>query len=295
MRQKKLLFFSIQRLFLVFFFVISIFVPSAFATTHLPDGLLAGEAYTHEQAATFLLTFSFFAAFLAGIITLFSPCILPLVPAYFSYTFKEKTKISIMTLSFFLGFTLMFIALGIGATLLGVASLSLLQEKISFAIQIAGALILLFGIMTFFGGGFSGIILRKRTENDIAGVFLYGILFALGWTACIGPVLAGILTMTAVFHNYLTAALFMFFYSLGIFFPLFLLSLFYDRFFMQKLQQFFGKTIDTSLSNILSGILLICIGLVFIIWKGTAPINGFSYFGLKEYFYTLQRLVLERL
>ncbi len=295
-----------KRLYNFFFlflllFLSSFIIPGVFATSHLPKGLLVAQEYEQQSAKEFLSSVSLFIAFIAGIVTIISPCILPLIPAFFSYAFKEKTKITIMTVVFFSGFTVMFIAMGLVVTFFGITSLSILQDNYSLWIQGAGVLMILFGAMALAGKGFSGILVRRKTTHDTLGVFLYGLFFALGWTVCIGPILAGVLSMVAVFHNYFNAALLMFFYSLGIFVPVFLFSYFYDSHHLEKLKwmkghvftfSFHGKTHSLHTSNIIAGILYIIIGLFFVISKGTSQISGLYYFGLKDLFYTAQRYLL---
>ncbi len=149
--------------FSFFLIVVSILVmPEVAATSHLPKGLLVAQEYNNAMSKNFLLNVSFLVAFIAGIITILSPCIFPLLPAFFSYTFKEKKKITLMTLVFFLGFSIMFIIMGIIATVIGLASLTLLQEQYGIFIQVAGILLIIFGLLSLFGKGFSGIIIRKR-------------------------------------------------------------------------------------------------------------------------------------
>ncbi len=288
-------------IFLFVFLFVCFLVPAVDALT-LPKGLQVVAAYNQQAASDFLVNVSFLIAFLAGILTLLSPCLLPLVPAYFSIIFKEKNQIMKMTLIFFAGFSGMFLVLGVLATFLGTESIILLQQNNSLYIQIAGLIMIFFGILALAGVGFSGLLIRKKLSHDSFGVFLYGILFALGWTGCMGPILAGVLSMTAIFHNYFTGALFMFFYSLGIFVPLFLLSSFYDTYHLEKLKwmkgsiwhfTFHGKTHSVHTSNLISGILFIALGILFLITKGTGIVNGIEYFGLKDLFYGLQRKLLE--
>ncbi len=288
-------------LFFLFFLFLSA-VPFARASSHLPHGLLVAQEYQHEQAQHFLFNVSFFIAFLAGIVTLLSPCLLPLIPAFFSYTFKEKKQITFMTLIFFSGFTLMFVAMGVTAAMIGNVSLAILQENNTLFIQIAGAAMIFFGFLSLLGKGFSGLIFRKKTGHDTLGVFMYGLFFAIGWTACIGPILAGVLSMTAVFHNYFTAVILMFFYSLGIFVPIFIFCFFYDGHHLEKMKWMEGKTYFFNIfgkehcihtSNLIAGILFIIIGLIFVIFKGTGIVNGTTYFGIKDVFYTFQRYLLQ--
>ena len=288
--------------FISLFFLLFLLAPVIFASEHLPQGLLVAQAYEQEQAQQFTIQVSFLIAFLAGILTLLSPCLLPLIPAFFSYTFKEKKQITYMTLVFFAGFTLMFTAMGIGATLIGNTAVTLLQKNSGIFIQIAGAVMILFGLFSLLGKGFSGVILRRRTTHDTLGVFLYGIFFAIGWTACVGPILVGMLSMVTVFHNYLTAITLMFFYSLGMFVPIFLFCFFYDSHHIEKMKwmkgkiyhfEFRGKTHSLHTSNLVSGILFLLLGTTFIVFKGTGIVNGITYFGIKDFFYTLQRYLLQ--
>lgn len=289
-----------RKIIFLFFLLFLFLLPPVVG--QLPKGLLVAQEYNAEMTRNFLLNVSFLVAFVAGIMTLLSPCILPLVPAFFSYTFKEKKKITLMTVIFFLGFTTMFMAMGLVATFIGVTSLSVMQEQYGLLIQIAGVFLVLFGIMSLLGKGFAGVILRKRTSNDIPGVFLYGLLFALGWTVCIGPILAGILSMVALFHNYLTSMVLMFSYSMGMFVPLFFLSYFYDTYHLEKKQWIQGKEYTITIAgkshtfhttNSIAGMLFIGVGIMFIVAKGTAEVNGWYLFGLKNYFYSIQRVLLE--
>lgn len=287
---------------LVFFFLFSCLLSTATFALELPKGLQVAAAYNQQAASNFLINVSFLIAFLAGILTLLSPCVLPLVPAYFSIVFKEKNQIMKMTLFFFAGFSLMFLVLGMLATFLGTESIILLQQNNSFYIQIAGLVLIFFGILALAGVGFSGFLIRKKLSHDSFGVFLYGILFALGWTVCMGPILGGVLSMTAIFHNYFTGALLMFFYSFGMFVPLFIFSYFYDSHHLEKIKwmkgsiwhfSFQGKTNSVHTSNLISGILFIVLGALFFFTKGTGIINDMEYFGIKDLFYDFQRKLLE--
>src|SRR3989338_6408193 len=125
-----------------------------------------------------------------------------------------------MTLVFFLGFMPVFVIYGIIASYIG-SSLSALKIDYGFISSIAGMLILGFGIMTLFGKGFSLFRIHKRVNNNLFGTFLLGVFYSIGWSACIGPILGGILLIASVLKGFMSSALLMFFYSLGIFTPLF--------------------------------------------------------------------------
>lgn len=253
--------------------------------------------YNDQKADFYLNNISFLIAFLAGIISLLLPCTLAILPAFFAYSFKEKTNLVKMTLVFFFGFAIIFVVYGIIASILG-KSLVSIQLGNKFLIFIAGVLILFFGFLTLFGYGISSLIKHKlKPKKDIFGIFIFGILFALGWSACLGPILAGILLMASTFNNLVTASLLLFFYSLGLFVPLFLLSYFFEKINMQKFR-LLNKEIEilyikTTLINIIAGILLFIIGLLFIIYGGTSIINSSSLFpSLIELTYNLENNLL---
>ncbi|MFQ5474457.1 MAG: cytochrome c biogenesis CcdA family protein, partial [Candidatus Nanoarchaeia archaeon] len=116
------------------------------AESDLPVGLQKIVDSNKEITADFALNVSFFIAFIAGILGILSPCILPFLPAYFSYTFKEKSSITKMTLVFFLGFSTVFVAMGIVAGFIGAQTLSVIQQ--GWLVAIAGAFMIVLGIMT---------------------------------------------------------------------------------------------------------------------------------------------------
>ncbi len=275
-----------------------LFISSLALALQLPKGILKIQEANNELAQNFLQNVSFFIAFLAGMTSLLSPCILPFLPAYFAITFKQKRRITLATLLFFLGFSIVFIVMGLIAALTGTALVEVFKSR-PFIIMIAGFLFVLLGAMTMLGKSFSGPSFAKRFGDDALGIFMSGIAFAIGWSACTGPLLAGVLIMTATFQNYATALWLMFWYSLGIFVPLFLLSFFYDRSRLSKLNWLnrevvmsIGKTFYTSVSKIVAGVIFLAIGLFFIFFEGTSVINSFDMFGLRQYFYDLQNAAL---
>jgi len=272
------------------------------SAAELPAGIQKIVESNRIWAEDFVGTISFPLVFIAGVLTLLSPCILPTVPAFFALSFREKEKIAGKTFTFFLGFASVFVVFGLIGASIG-ASLSSLQINYSYVILVAGIFLIIFGLLTFFGKGFGSFWQPRfgRARFDAFGIYLFGVSFGLGWTACLGPILAGIILMASVFHNYLYAGLLLFVYAFGLFVPLFLLALFFDK--SKKIKQWLkgreirfvmgNRIVLTDTVHIVSGLLLLSMGFVFIVYKGTGVFNSWNYFGLKEYYYLWQDKILE--
>ena len=212
-------------------------------------------------------------AFAAGLASFLSPCVLPLVPGYISYlsglsataqSARSGLRAATVALAFVGGFTAVFMALGLTATLLG-HYLSENQELLS---RIGGAVIILLGLV------FMGIVklpwlyqekrFHPRPGAGVAGSALLGATFAFGWSPCIGATLGAVLTMAAgsgaASGGVAEGALLLLVYSMGLGVPFLLAGLGVSRLTgaVSWLRQ------HTRVINLVSGMLLVLVGLLFI-------------------------------
>ncbi len=214
---------------------------------------------------------SYIVAFMAGLLTYLSPCLLPLIPAFIAYItgvsfsdLKDKEKKSevrkktiIHSLLFIAGFSIIFILLGLTATVIG-KTLFKYQKLIRI---IGGILIMLFGLQLL--GILKLNFLTKERQFRVAtkgasylSSFLIGVTFAAAWTPCAGPILGSILVLAGTKANVALGAKLLTVYSIGIALPFFITALLVSSFLeiSKKLQKFI------SVINIIGGVFLIIIG-----------------------------------
>jgi cytochrome c-type biogenesis protein len=160
-------------------------------------------------------------AFVSGMLSFLSPCCLPVLSAYFAYTFQaHREQIVLTTLAFFLGVATTMTLLGATAT----AVSQLLFDYLDTLTLVGGLLII------GFGKGFGGMRLDGRPRATVGGSYLYGATFALGWTACVGPILGALLTMLATQGlAVIQGGILAFIYALGLGAPLMLTATFFSR------------------------------------------------------------------
>ncbi|WP_339061822.1 cytochrome c biogenesis protein CcdA [Tepidibacillus marianensis] len=178
-------------------------------------------------------------AFGAGILSFFSPCVLPLYPSYLSYItgisidklqnqFNKKeirNRALIHTLFFAIGFSIIFIVMGFAASLIG----DLFYQFQNILRQIGGLMMIFMGLMVAGWVKWSWFMKERRFElknkpTGYIGSSLIGISFAAGWTPCVGPILAAILTLAA--SDPTKGSLLLTFYSIGFAIPFFVMSFF---------------------------------------------------------------------
>ena len=206
---------------------------------------------------------------LAGLFSFLSPCTLPILPAYFAITAQtSRGRMTLNSFAFFCGLASLFILMGASASLLG----SILRDYLNSLTYWGGVLIILFGVMTLIGKGFSGATFKSAPAATFVGYFFFGATFALGWTPCVGPVLTGILILAGSDKTVIQGMTLLFFYAVGLGSPLILIAsvcshLSKDGWFWRLLR---GKAWDIKIgkrsfllhtTNIFSGLLLIGLGI----------------------------------
>jgi len=162
------------------------------------------------------------AAFFAGIVSVLSPCILPVIPAVFAYSTGRGTFRPLAIIS---GLSLSFTCMGIITSIFGATLTAYLGYLNIFAefLLITMGISLLFDLNTFnIFGNFSSLANSKR--EGLLGGFLLGISLGIVWLPCVGPVLGSILTMVAVSGEVVYGALMLFIYSLGFSVPMLLVA-----------------------------------------------------------------------
>jgi cytochrome c-type biogenesis protein len=227
-------------------------------------------------------------AFLAGIISFLSPCVLPLIPGYISYisgaslnNLKQKNKnlIFVKTVFFTLGFSFVFISFGLTATFIGNFFLS---HSETFRI-IAGIVIILFsfqllGIVNFKFMNKDIRFFNNQYSSSLTFPFAVGAAFGFGWTPCIGPILGSILTLAAIEENINQSILLLVFYSLGLAVPFIISGVLINKFLL------FSKNFKKYISIITKsgGLVLLLTGIA--VLSGHLQIVGFF---ILEYFPSL--------
>lgn len=206
------------------------------------------------------------SAFLAGLVSFLSPCVLPLVPGYVSYvagqsleditnsmTGRQRVVVVGLSISFVLGFSFVFVALGASATFIG----GLMRTFLFQANYIAGGIIVAFGLymMGLLRLGWLGRDLRffpTFQGGRPIGAFLMGIAFAFGWTPCVGPILGGILTLSASSLSVADGVILLSIYSAGLAVPFVMVAIFTNQFLRRaSIMKRIGRKMQTVAGGIL--------------------------------------------
>ena len=203
----------------------------------------------------------YFISLLEGIVTFISPCLLPMLPIYISYfaggSERNNKRVVQNALGFILGFTVVFVLLGALAGSFG----RLLKEYHTVVNIITGLFVLFFGL--HFLGVFKLPLFKgtKAAKTDNLGFFssiLFGIVFSIGWTPCVGAFLGSALMLATSQRNVAEGVVMLLFYSLGLGIPFFLSALLIDR--LKGAFSFIKK--HYRIINIVSGVFLVIIGVL---------------------------------
>ena len=222
---------------------------------------------------------SLFIAFAAGTLSFFTPCVLPLIPAYLCFitglsldelresdspgrAVKNLRKILGPTALFVLGFSFIFVTLGATASYLG--DIISVHEKIIRVV--GGSVIILLGLHVAGVFNIKGLEYEKKLHlrskpANILGSFTVGVVFAIGWTPCVGPALAAILGLAGTQKTATQGVILLSAYSLGLGLPFILTALATNRFLnlFGKVKKYF------KIISVVSGLLLVTIGILIII------------------------------
>lgn len=214
---------------------------------------------------------SILSAFLAGFLSFFSPCVLPIIPSYLVFITglsfyelathsngKQKNIIFLNSIFFILGFSFVFMLLGGLSGYFG----SLVVEYKNYIRIIGGVIIIIFGLFILDVFPLQFLQIERKIKFDakpigLIGTFLVGAGFAAGWTPCVGPILGSILVLAASTQTFLSGMFLLSVYSIGFAIPFLLVALFLNSF-MENLRK---------ITNLLpvftkfSGVILIILGL----------------------------------
>jgi len=228
------------------------------------------------MVSTGLLSSTDFAgmvAFISGLLSFFSPCILPLVPSYLIFisgiTFDDYTGLQsgkyrkivlIHSLAFIVGFSFVFVALGISSSALG----RLLSNYQVYVMRIGGFILIILGLyyldvikMPFLNR--EKVFHLKEKPVGLFGSFIIGVTFSLGWTPCVGPALSSILIIASTTENIWEGIYMLGLYSLGLAIPFLISALLFDQLF--GLLKKHSSIVKYSMKFL--GVLFIVIGILF--------------------------------
>lgn len=226
---------------------------------------------------------SLLSALAAGTLSLLSPCSALLLPSFFAYAFSSRRALLARTTAFYVGLALVLVPLGTGTA----AASSIMYGHRAQLILVAGWVIIGMGTVQLVGGGFRlPFTARLQTWATSRGAGHGGYLSTVALGAvyglagfCSGPVLGAILTMASTQGSKTLGGLLLAVYALGMALPLFVLAWFWDRFHLGQRSWIRGKALrlgrfEVHTTSLVSGLLFIVIGALFLRYDGTAGLTG---------------------
>ena len=226
------------------------------------------------------------AAFVAGLISFFSPCVLPLVPGYISLISgaaieelkvqdsRLMRRVMLQSVMFILGFSVVFITLGAVSSSVG----QLLAQYRTVIAKVAGVVIIVFGLHLTGIFRINALYADKRLHgvkggSSPWGAFVIGFAFAFGWTPCVGPFLSVILTFAAEQDTIMKGVFLLSVYSMGLAVPFLLTALGIERFvsFYKRFQK------HLHMLEVAGGGLLIALGILLVMGRLSILSTYFSF------------------
>lgn len=220
------------------------------------------------------MTINFTIAYLGGLVTFLAPCGAFLLPAFFACAFEERGRLLQRILVFLVGLVIALVPLGFAAGGLG----AWLLANSRLVTLIAGGVILALGLAQVFALPLPKLPLPQAlggaTRPSIAGIFLFGISYGLAGSGCTGPILGAVLSAATLTGSSLRGGILMFWYALGMFTPVALLSLIWgsltarqQRLFHPRPLRFLGR--QTTWGSLVAGLVFVGVGAFLLITGGT--------------------------
>jgi len=217
--------------------------------------------------------FTGIVAFISGLLSFFSPCILPLVPSYLIFisgiTYDDYKKLQSMkyrkivlihSLAFIVGFSFVFVVLGVSSSALG----KLLSNYQVYVMRIGGFILIILGLyyldmvkIPFLNR--EKVFHLQEKPVGLFGSFVIGVTFSLGWTPCVGPALSSILIIASTTENIWEGIYMLGLYSVGLAIPFVISALLFDQLF--GLLKKYSSIVKYSMKFL--GVLFIVIGILF--------------------------------